>query len=62
MKLASHLLLIAGWGIVLIALIVLPADAVRSGFVLAGTAVEVLGLTLLLRAHKNSAGGRGQRV
>jgi hypothetical protein len=59
-KFASLLLLIAGWGIVLAALVALQADAIRGGFVVAGIAVEALGITLLLRAHMNPTGGRGR--
>ena len=62
MKFASLLLLIAGWGIVLIALVVLQADTIRSGFAVAGIGVEALGLTLLVRAHMNPSGGRGPRA
>lgn len=61
MKFASLLLLIAGWAIVLAALVALQADAIRNGFVVAGVGVEALGLTLLVRAHMNAAGKRGQR-
>jgi hypothetical protein len=55
-KFASLLLLITGWVIVLAALVALQGDAIRSGFVIAGVAVEALGLTLLLRAHMNPPG------
>ncbi len=51
MKLAGLLLLLAGWGIVLGALALFPAGAPRTVFVLAGAAVEVLGLTLTVRSH-----------
>ncbi len=51
MKLAGCLLLISGWLIVLVALVLLPVFAIRAAFILAGFAVEILGLGLL---------GRGQ--
>jgi hypothetical protein len=51
MKLAGLLLLPAGWAIVLTALVLLPPMPVRSVFVLAGVAVEALGLILVARAH-----------
>jgi hypothetical protein len=43
--------LLAGWGLVLAAIGMLKADASRTAFVLAGVAVELLGLVLLGRAH-----------
>lgn len=51
MKLAGFLLLPAGWAIVLTALVLLPPVPVRSAFVLAGVAVEAVGLILVARAH-----------
>ena len=51
MKLAGFLLLLAGWGIVLGAVVMLPAISTRSAFVLSGVGVEVLGLTLVVRSH-----------
>jgi len=51
MKLAGFLLLLAGWGIVLCAVALLRSAAQRSGFVLAGLGVEVLGLVLAVRSH-----------
>ncbi|MDE3108840.1 MAG: hypothetical protein KGL02_02760 [Acidobacteriota bacterium] len=56
MKLLGFLLLLAGWAIVLAAIVLLPAAAVRGAFVLAGIAVEVLGLGLFIRAHLLSPG------
>jgi hypothetical protein len=41
----------AGWLIVAAALLLLPSLPARTGFVLAGLAVEVLGLLLVARAH-----------
>ena len=51
MRLVGFLLLVTGWGLVLAALGMLKADAPRTAFVLAGVAVELLGLVLLGRAH-----------
>jgi hypothetical protein len=51
MKLAGLLLLVAGWGISVFAVALLPSIVLRSGFVLAGLATELLGLALLVRAH-----------
>ncbi len=52
MKLAGFLLTAAGWGLVLTALALLPSQAARTGFVLAGFAVEILGIILTARAHR----------
>ena len=51
MKLTGFLLLLAGWGIVLAALVLLAQPASRAGFVLAGVGVEALGLILVFRSH-----------
>jgi hypothetical protein len=51
MKLTGFLLLLAGWGIVLSALALLGSAAAQTGFVLAGVAVEGLGLGMVARAH-----------
>jgi len=56
MKLAGFLLLLAGWIIVAAAVILLlPANA-KAVFVLAGVAVEILGLTLVIRATPLAVG------
>ncbi len=52
MKLAGFLLLVAGWAIVVAALLLLPSAASRVMFVLAGGAVQVLGLVLAVRSHR----------
>jgi hypothetical protein len=57
MKIAGFLLLVAGWIIVLGAVILL-ASAPRAGFVVAGVAVEVLGLLLVVRSHLLMAEGK----
>jgi hypothetical protein len=51
MKLAGSLLLLAGWAIVVAAVVLLTPANTRSVFVLAGVAVEVIGLTLLIRSN-----------
>ena len=51
MKLMGFLLLGAGWLIVLAAVAMLPTAAYMAAFVLAGVAVEALGLALAFRAH-----------
>jgi hypothetical protein len=51
MNLAGLLLLLAGWVIVLTAIGLLPSGAARAAFILAGVAVELLGLVLAARAH-----------
>ncbi len=50
-RLVGFLLLLAGWGLVLAAIGMLKSNAPRTTFVLAGVAVELLGLVLLVRAH-----------
>ena len=51
LKIAGFLLLLAGWGLVLAALALLPSAGSRAAFVLAGMGVEALGLTLVVRSH-----------
>ena len=51
MKVVGLLLLLAGWIIVLSALELLGAYTPRVLFLLAGLAVETLGLALAFRAH-----------
>ena len=51
MKLVGFLLLLAGWFLVLAALEMLSAATPRALFVLAGFAIEVLGLALVFRAN-----------
>ena len=51
MKLAGFLLLPAGWLIVLTAIVLLPPGSARAAFLLAGLAIEALGLGLMVRAH-----------
>lgn len=51
MKLAGFLLLLAGWAIVLAAVVLLVPALPRTGFVLAGVGVEVLGFVVVVRSH-----------
>jgi hypothetical protein len=51
MKLAGLFLLVAGWAIVVGAVVLLSSAGGRVGFVLAGIVVELLGLALTVRAH-----------
>jgi hypothetical protein len=51
MKLAGILLLVAGWAIVLSAIVLLPSPMGRAGFALAGIAVQLLGLALMVSSH-----------
>ncbi len=50
MKLAGMLLLPAGWGIVVSAVVLFPRPMTRALFVLAGLAVQGLGLILAFRS------------
>jgi hypothetical protein len=52
MKLAGFLMLLSGWGIVVSTLPLLPSSPMRAAFVLAGMAVELIGLTLVVRSHR----------
>lgn len=58
MKLAGFLLLISGW-IVVLAAVALLANGARIAFVLAGIAVEALGLGLAIYAHRLIGSERG---
>lgn len=51
MKIAGFSLLLAGWIIALSALVLLASAPSRAVFVLAGVAVELLGLVLVFRSH-----------
>jgi hypothetical protein len=55
-KFLGFMLLLAGWMIVVAAVAMLPAGAVRSIFALAGTGVEILGLVLIIRAQPAARG------
>ncbi len=51
LRIPALLLLLAGWILMLSAVILLPALASRTAFALAGLAVQFLGLILLASAH-----------
>lgn len=51
MKAIGLLLLFAGFSIVLSTFVMLSASAPRGAFVVAGVAVQVLGLVLTFRSH-----------
>lgn len=51
MRVAGMLLLLAGWGIILSALVLLSPAATRIIFLVAGLGVEALGLVLALRSQ-----------
>lgn len=52
MKILGFLLLLSGWSIVLTAVALLTQDSPRAAFVIAGMGVEIVGMTLLIRAHR----------
>jgi len=56
MRILGFVLLVAGWVIVVSALLLLRAFAPRANFVLAGAGVEVLGLVVVARSHMESRG------
>jgi hypothetical protein len=51
MKAMGFLLLLAGWLLVLGAIVLFPGASLRAAFVLTGVAVEALGLVLAFRSH-----------
>ena len=51
MRFVGFLLLAAGWLLVLAAIVLLAAPASRGAFVIAGMAVEALGLGMVFRSH-----------
>jgi sugar phosphate permease len=53
MKVVGFLMLPAGWFLVLAAIVLFAAPSLRAAFVLAGIAVEILGLILAFRSHLN---------
>ncbi len=57
-RLAGLALLIAGWLVILFALILLSTPALRYVFVIAGILVELLGLGLVGVHHRAVQGGR----
>jgi len=59
MKLAGFLLMVAGGGIALMAVAMLPASTARGAFMVAGLAVELVGLVLVFRSHMPAKEERG---
>ena len=51
MRLLGFLMLLAGWFLVLAAIVLFASPTLRSAFVLTGMAVEALGLILAFRSH-----------
>lgn len=51
MKFTGFLLLLTGWILVLAAIVLLPRQGSRAVFMLAGIAVELLGLVLVTRTY-----------
>jgi len=51
MKAVGFLMLLAGWFLVLAAIVLFASPSLRAAFVLAGVAVEALGLVLVFRSH-----------
>lgn len=58
MKRAGFLLLLAGWGVVVVAIAILSSTATRYVFVIAGLLVEVLGFVLAGRNLRQMTGER----
>lgn len=52
MKIAGFLLLVAGWVILAAAIFLLNSTGSRSAFVLAGIAIQILGLVFAIRTHR----------
>jgi hypothetical protein len=58
LRLVGCFLLLSGWLIVLAALMMMPALQARFSFVLAGLAVEILGLGLLIHGYRAIPGSQ----
>ena len=52
MKVVGFLMLLAGWFLVLAAIVLFASPPLRAAFVLAGIAVEALGLTFAFQSHQ----------
>jgi hypothetical protein len=61
MKIAGFFLMLAGWLLVLAALIMLRAGVSRNAFILAGLGVQTTGLTIVVRAHGRVGNAAGSR-
>jgi hypothetical protein len=51
MRVVGFLMLLAGWFLVLSAIVLFASSALQGAFVLVGIAVETVGLTLVFRSH-----------
>jgi hypothetical protein len=51
MKAVGFLMMLAGWFLALAAVVLFDAPPLRAAFVMAGIAVQALGLTLAFRSH-----------
>ena len=60
MKGIGCLLMVSGWAIALAALVLLPQPGTRFAFVVAGIAVEGLGLGLVAQAYRAAELGEGK--
>lgn len=58
MKIAGFLMMLAGWGIVVTAVVLLRSEVSKTAFVIAGIAIEALGVVLAARAHIPARGIR----
>lgn len=58
MRIAGMLLLVAGWALVVSAVVLLRTMAPRAAFMAAGLGVEVLGLVLVFRWHRKGPRGK----
>jgi hypothetical protein len=56
LKLLGFLLLLAGWGIILAAMVLLSQTPARIAFVIAGLGIETVGFALVVRSHPISRG------
>lgn len=56
MKAVSFLMLLSGWFLVLATIVLFASPSLRAAFVLAGIAVETLGLILAFRSHLTPRG------
>jgi hypothetical protein len=59
MRILGFILLVAGWVLVLSALVLLVQEAARGAFIVAGLDVEIVGLVLVARSHPKPRGVEG---
>lgn len=55
---AGLVLLVAGWIVLLLAIILLSSTAGRYVFVIIGLIIELIGLAMVALHHRSEAGGR----